>query len=175
MDYLCVALDAIESDKNGKLWSNYCKEFLFHKLNIKEPTSLTVQFLDAYVRGVDRGSVASRMVSLHIHIDEHKLKIPQLVKILRPISKFCDQDVEATLNLTDYQLALNHLSSLSAVRIEPLSVVEHTLEPDIYTFITDLLFESCRNRLEASLEHELNGKDVMGWSRCFQEIVSCTK
>ena len=169
-DCLHVCLDAMQSDESGNMWECYCKDFLFHKLHIKEANSLTVLFLQSYVGAIDRTNVASCMASLHIHIEEHRLKIPQLLHILRPISKFSASDVETTLHLSKSQLALTQLTSTTTPTSPPKDIKEFV--PDVYSFIVALLYEYLKSRTVAIVKSTLHISEVTKWCDCYHDIVS---
>lgn len=163
----------MQSDKTNNIWERYCHDFLSHKLHIKEENALTVSVLEAYVQTVDRvdPSSSSLMVSLHVHIEKHRLKLPQLVQILRPISKFQMSDLETTIHLTKSKLTLTQLLSITSVR--PLSLSKKSIElaPDVYTLIVFLLFEFLCSRAKAIEEHTLNVSEMSNWCTSYQDIV----
>ena len=167
-------MEEMQSDKSNSIWERYCQDFLHHKLHIKRANELTVRVLEAYVRTVDRvdHSSASCMVSLHVHIEKHRLKLPQLVHVLRPISKFQKEELEATIHLNKSELALTHLLSVTSVET-PLFSSRDIMEfaPDVYTLIVFLLFQFLHGCATAIGQKTLNVHEMTKWCRSYREIV----
>lgn len=166
-------MEKTQSDKSNSIWERYCQDFVHHKLHIKRANGLTVRVLEAYVRTVDRvdHSSASCMVSLHVHIEKHRLKLPQLVQILRPISKF-QEELEATIHLSKSELALTHLLPVTSVET-PLFTSRDITEfaPDVYTLIVHLLFNFLHGYATAIGLKTLNVSEMKKWCRSYHEIV----
>lgn len=163
----------MQLDRTNSIWERYCHDFLNHKLHIQEENALTVSVLEAYVRTVDRVDLSSSslMVSLHVHIEKHRLKLPQLVQILRPISRFQMSDLETTIHLTKSKLTLTHLLSITSVRTLSLSNNITEFAPDVYTLIVFLLFEFLRSRATAIEQHTLNVSEMTKWCTSYHDIV----
>lgn len=168
-------MEKMQSDKSNSIWERYCQDFLHHKLHIERANELTVRVLEAYVRTVDRvdHSSASCMVSLHVHIEKHRLKLPQLVQVLRPISEFQKEELEATIHLNKSELALTHLLSVTSVETPPLFSSRDIMEfaPDVYTLIVLLLFQFLHHCATKIGQKTLNVQEMTKWCRSYREIV----
>ena len=162
-------MEKMESDKSNSIWQRYCRDFLHHKMHIKKPNALTVKVVEAYTNAVDRIDLSSSsfMVSLHVHVETHRVKLPQLVQILKPISK---EDLETTMHLNASELALTCL--LSSVET-PLFSSSNILEfaPDVYSLIVFLLFEFLHGCATAIGQETLNVNEMEKWCTCYREIV----
>ena len=165
----------MKNDDTGSIWKRYCSEFVHHKLHIHEENELTVELLEAYIRTVDTSNVSStsRMIALHVHIEEHQLNLSQLSHIIRPVSKFRGDDLETTFTLTKSDSTLAQLSIIASVATPQSASKDATqLLPDVYTLIVTLLFDFISSRAKAIEQRTLEFSEVKKWHRCYQEIVS---
>lgn len=159
----------MKSDESNSIWQRYCRDFLHHKMHIKKPNALTVKVVEAYMNTVDRVdlSSASFMVSLHVHVETHRVKLPQLVQILKPISK---EDLETTMHLNASELALTRLlSSVGTPLFSSSNIMEFA--PDVYSLIVFLLFEFLHGCATAIGQETLNVNEMEKWCTCYREIV----
>ena len=165
----------MKNDRTDSIWRRYCSDFVHHKLHIREENKLTVQLLEAYIRTVDTSNVSltSRMIALHVHIEEHQLNLSQLSHIIRPVSKFRGDELETTMTLTKSDSTLAPISIIASVATPQSSSKDTTqLLPDVYTLIVNLLFDFISSRAKAIEQHTLDFSEVTNWHRCYQEIVS---